>query len=137
MQTSSSMPVALEPALVVADRYRLDRQLGQGGMGTVWAATNLETGQRVAIKLIRDPTRERPELRWRFMREARAAAGVQHPNVVQILDSFELDADTPIMVMELLEGETLGARLSRDRKLSLEETARLLLPAISAVGTAH
>jgi serine/threonine-protein kinase len=71
------------------------------------------------------------------MREARAASAVQHPNVVEVIDVFELDAETPVMVMELLSGETLGRRLARQGQLELDEALAFLLPAVSAVGTAH
>jgi eukaryotic-like serine/threonine-protein kinase len=121
----------------VAGRYRLDRLLGQGGMGEVWAATHTVTRRSVAMKFVKGTANARPELRRRFMREARAASAVQHPNVVEVFDVFEIDAETPVMVMELLSGETLGKRLSREGQLPLAEALAVLLPAVSAVGTAH
>lgn len=123
--------------MIVAGRYRLDRLLGQGGMGIVWAATHTVTRRAVAMKFIRGAAHQQPELRRRFLREAHAAAAVRHPNVVEILDLFEVDADTPVMVMDLLQGETLGQCLTREEKLTLPETARLVLPAVSALGAAH
>jgi eukaryotic-like serine/threonine-protein kinase len=132
------MAVVLEAGTLVADRYRLDRMLGQGGMGVVWAATHAITRRTVAMKFVRSSTlQQRSELRGRLLREAHAAAAVRHPNVVEILDVFELDSDTPVIVMTLLQGETLGQRLAREQSLSLADTASLLLPAISAIGTAH
>lgn len=131
------MAVVLEPGKIIAGRYRLDRVLGQGGMGVVWAATHAVTRRTVAMKFVRSALQQKTELRGRLLREAHAAAAVRHPNVVEILDVFELDADTPVIVMTLLQGETLGQRLARDPPLSLEETASCLLPAISAIGTAH
>jgi eukaryotic-like serine/threonine-protein kinase len=131
------MGIDLASGAVIARRYRLEHQLGEGGMGAVWAATHLLTRRKLAMKFIRGPVHLKPELRRRFLREARAASAVNHANVVQIHDVFELDDDTPVMVMDLLEGETLARRLARDRQLSVEETARLLLPVVSAVGTAH
>ena len=106
-------------------------------MGEVWAATHQVTRRSVAMKFVKGAAHRRPELRRRFMREARAASAVQHPNVVEVFDVFELDAETPVMVMELLSGETLGRRLARDGQLDLDEALALLLPAVSAVGTAH
>jgi eukaryotic-like serine/threonine-protein kinase len=120
---------------VIAGRYRLDRVLGQGGMGQVWCATHTVTRRRVALKFLRgavDPAATR-----RFLREARAASAVEHPNVVTIHDVFALEDGTPLMVMDLLLGETLGDRLRRDQSLSPSEAARLMLPVVSAVGTAH
>jgi eukaryotic-like serine/threonine-protein kinase len=127
----------LAPGVVIAGRYRLDRMLGQGGMGVVWAATHLITRRAVAMKFLRGPLHDRPELRRRFQREARAASAVQHPNVVEIQDVFELDDDTPVMVMDLLVGETLAQRLEAQRRLTVEQMASVLLPVVSAVGTAH
>ena len=87
---------------VVAKRYRLDRELGRGGMGVVWEATHLITRRRVAIKFVLGPAHQRADLRRRFLREARAASAANHPNVVEVHDVFELDDGTPVMVMELL-----------------------------------
>jgi eukaryotic-like serine/threonine-protein kinase len=123
----------------VAERYRLVRPLGVGGMGDVWEATHLMTGRAVAIKRLRSaPHEDRASGgRARFILEAQAACAVEHPNVVEILDLLEMPGERPVIVMELLRGETLADRLARDRSLSVEETARLLLPVVSAVGTAH
>ncbi|HVU03726.1 MAG TPA: serine/threonine-protein kinase [Polyangiaceae bacterium] len=125
------------PGMLVAGRYRLDRLLGRGGMGEVWAVTHEVTGRLSALKLLHGPVRARPDRRRRFLREARAASAINHPNVVQIHDFFELPDGTPVMLMDLLEGETLGARLARERVLSVRDAVDVLLPVISAVGTAH
>jgi hypothetical protein len=122
---------------VVAGRYRLDHLLGEGGMGLVWAATHLVTRRSLAVKFLLGPLNSKPEMRERFLREARAAVAVDHPNVVEIFDVFELDDGTPVMVMALLKGETLEARLQREGTLSLEKVAEIMLPVVSAVGTAH
>jgi len=122
---------------VIAKRYRLDEELGRGGMGVVWAATHLVTRRRVAIKFVRGPSDLRTDLRRRFLREARAASAVIHPSVVEVLDVFELDNETPVMVMELLSGETLRERLTREKKLTLAQTVTILLPVVAAVGSAH
>src|SRR5262245_6252630 len=131
------MSNSLVPGYVVAGRYRLDHLLGQGGMGVVWAATHMITRRTVAMKFLKGPAHARPEMRQRFLREARAATAVKHPSVVEVHDVFELDDETPVMVMDLLSGETLAQRLDTLGKLSLEETAAILLPVVSAVGTAH
>lgn len=106
-------------------------------MGTVWAATHVVTKKPVAIKFLRPDVQHRDDVRQRFLREATAASALRHPNVVDVLDVFELEDHSPILVMELLEGETLGEKLVREERLSVEETAALLLPVLSAVGTAH
>jgi serine/threonine-protein kinase len=122
---------------ILAKRYRLEREIGRGGMGVVWEATHLVTRRRVAIKFVLGPANRRTDLRRRFIREARAASAANHPNVVVVNDVFELDDGTPVMVMELLTGETLRERLVREPRLTLEATASIVLPVVAAVGTAH
>ncbi|WP_437914341.1 protein kinase [Sorangium sp. So ce302] len=127
----------LIPGALVASRYRVDRQLAEGGMGVIWAATHLANGERVALKLLRPGTAEDASTRRRLVREARAAAAVDHPNVPSIHDVLELDNGTPFLVMDLLEGESLRDKLLREAQIPLPELSRILLPVISAVGTAH
>jgi serine/threonine protein kinase len=129
--------IAIEPGVVLSDRYELEMQLGAGGMGVVWSARDLTTGQFVALKVLRPDEDDTQSSRRRFMREARAAAAVRHPNVVMVHDVLLLEDGTPVIVMELLEGEPLSARLRREKTLSVEELARVLLPVVSAVGSAH
>ena len=128
---------ALAAGSLIGGRYRLEHHLGEGGMGTVWSAIHTVTHRAVAMKFLSDSVRERPELRQRFLREASAASALKHPNVVEILDVFDFADASPVMVMELLRGETLGSKLARDQRLGMEETAALLMPVVSAVGTAH
>ncbi len=106
-------------------------------MGEVWSATHTVTQRRYALKFLHRRGVHSAELKRRFLREARAASAIGHESVVGVQDIFELESGTPLMVMELLEGETLGARLQRDGSLSVEASAGLLLPVVSAVGTAH
>ncbi|WP_437967743.1 serine/threonine-protein kinase [Sorangium sp. So ce260] len=127
----------LVPGALVASRYRVDRQLAEGGMGVIWSATHLASGERVALKLLRPGATEDASTRRRLLREARAAAAVDHPNVPCIHDVLELDNGTPFLVMDLLEGESLRDKLVRETQIPLPELSRILLPVISAVGTAH
>jgi tRNA A-37 threonylcarbamoyl transferase component Bud32 len=106
-------------------------------MGMVWAATHLVTRKPVALKMLKPERASDPALRHRFFREARAACAVQHPNIVEIHDVLQLDDGAPVMVMDLLRGESLGSRLDRQPVLPPAEVARLMLPVVSAVGTAH
>ncbi|WP_437958163.1 serine/threonine-protein kinase [Sorangium sp. So ce119] len=131
------MTNTLVPGALVASRYRVDRQLAEGGMGVIWAATHLSSGERVALKLLRPGATEDASTRRRLLREARVAAAVDHPNVPGIHDVLELDNGTPFLVMDLLEGESLRDKLLREAQIPLPELARILLPVISAVGTAH
>jgi serine/threonine-protein kinase len=130
-------PVVLAPGLLVADKYELDAEIGEGGMGVIWSATQRPTRRRVALKFLKILSDSPPDARHRFLREARVASAIRHPNVVDVLDLLEPPGFPPIIVMELLEGEPLQSRLARHGKLSLYAAARLLLPAISAIGTAH
>ncbi len=110
---------------VLADRFRLERELGRGGMGSVWLAHHLSLDIPCAVKFIDDNVDHSEELRSRFQQEARAAAKLRSPNVVQILDHGVWHG-TPFIAMELLEGETLAARLEHRGQLSAGETVRLL-----------
>src|SRR6185437_15112537 len=127
----------LSAGSVIGGRYRLDRLLGRGGMGEVWAATHAVTLREVALKFLKVDDGTLPVMRRRFLREARAAAAVKHPNVILVHDVFELDDQTPVMVMDMLSGEPLSERLAREGAISMAETARLMAPVVSAVGTAH
>jgi serine/threonine-protein kinase len=122
---------------LVGGRYRLEALIGKGGMGVVWAAEHVVTRERVALKLLRAVHAERPDLRRRMIREARAMAAVRHPNVVHVNDLFEAEDGTPVLVMELLRGITLRERLKRSGRMELSEAARLLVPALSAIHVAH
>ena len=127
---------ALEPNRILAGRYRLEVRLGQGGMGSIWRAEHLVLQAPVAVKLIdRDAVPDEDTLS-RFMREAKAAASLRSPHVVQIID-YGVEGPLPFMVMELLEGETLAQRLKRIRRLSRQDTARVLTHVGRAVGRAH
>ncbi|MEA2696802.1 MAG: eukaryotic-like serine/threonine-protein kinase [Myxococcales bacterium] len=105
----------------------------------VWAAQEIETGAPRALKFLRPGADgpEDPDAVKRFLREARVAAAVRHPHVVAIHEVLQLPDGRPVMVMELLSGESLRQRLTREGGMSLEKTASLLLPVASAVGAAH
>jgi serine/threonine-protein kinase len=121
--------------MIIAERYRLERKLGEGGFGVVWAATHLMMKTRVALKFLKAT---KPEAVKRFLREARVTSGLRHPNIVAVHDLFILpETQTPVMVMDGLVGQSLGARLRAETRLSCGETARLLLPVVQALGAAH
>jgi serine/threonine-protein kinase len=121
---------------VLSSRYRLESQLGEGGMGAIWRAEHLALGVPVAVKLI-DPEISRDEsMLARFLREAKAAASLRSPHVVTVLD-YGVDEGRPFIVMELLEGENLRHRLKRLGRLGPSDTARILSHVARAVGRAH
>ncbi|WP_437914885.1 serine/threonine-protein kinase [Sorangium sp. So ce302] len=131
---SDDLQGSLPAGKIIAGRFRIERLIGRGGMGEVYAARNVGTGRDVALKMIRgvaDAAQTR-----RFLREAKAATAIQHPNVIEVLDVFEED-HTPVMVMELLRGEPLSGLRKRRGALQLYEAARLLVPVASALRAAH
>ena len=117
--------------------YRSISLLGEGGMGAVYLAEHPEIGRRVAVKVLRPDLTRDPQLLTRFLNEARAANAIHHPNIIEILDSGTTDDGMPYLVMELLEGETLAARVRRLGKLSLTEALDVAYQTASAVGAAH
>jgi hypothetical protein len=122
----------LAAGTLVGNRFRIERWIEGGGMGDVYAARHVTTGKVVALKIVRSTDRV-----WRFTREARAATAVKHPNVVEVYDLFE-DADgTPVMVMELLQGETFAAYRARVGALTLYDAAQILVPVLRGVHGAH
>jgi hypothetical protein len=124
------------PPLVIADRYRIERQIGRGGMGTVHAALDLLLQRWVAVKVLRDDVMSMPEATARFQREARAAAAFSHPNVVTVHD-VGVSAGHPFLVMELLDGPTLRDVLRQEHRLDPERAIRILRDVASAVQAAH
>jgi serine/threonine-protein kinase len=129
-QSSTSTP------RVIAEKYRLIDLLGRGGMGSVWRAEHLTLNSPVAVKLLEPSVASDPLALARFMREARAAAKLRSPHVVQILD-HGVDQGIPYIVMELLEGESLAARLARQGRLNLKETVLIVSHIARALSRAH
>ncbi|MEY4546784.1 MAG: hypothetical protein RL685_2979 [Pseudomonadota bacterium] len=121
---------------VLGEKYRLVRPLVAGGMGTVWIAEHLSLRSAVAVKLLSREIAETEEGEQRFLREARTAASLRSPHVVQILD-HGVDAGTPYIVMELLDGESLATRLQREQQLGPVQTERIVRHVARAVGRAH
>jgi len=122
---------------VLAGLYRIERRIGEGGMSVVLAATHVPSGQLMAVKLLHQETASAEGAVARFWREARLVSRLQNPHVVKIFDVGMLADDTPYMAMELLQGETLAARMDRLRKMSLDEAKGYLAQACDAVMAAH
>jgi serine/threonine protein kinase/class 3 adenylate cyclase len=120
----------------VGGRYILERKIGGGGMGAIWAAFDPQLQRRVAIKLTTTQRLSTAGAQHHFEKEAKAIAQFRHPNVVQIHD-FGLDKDEPYIVMELLEGEDLETRLTRREKLPPGQVASLLNQVSRALAAAH
>jgi serine/threonine-protein kinase len=114
--TSSDKPAQIvQPGDILAEKYRVERVLGQGGMGVVVLAEHIELRERVAIKFLLDTPADNAELSERFLREARAAVKIKSEHVVRVIDVGRLPSDAPYMVMEYLEGEDLSQRLLAGR----------------------
>ncbi len=129
---------AYEPGVVVAQKFQLVRMLGEGGMGSVWVAKNLALDVHVALKLIRPELSETvPGLGERLLQEARAAASIDHPAVIQIFDFGLTELKDPFIAMELLHGESLAGVIKRRGKISPVRAVQTLLPIADALLSAH
>jgi serine/threonine-protein kinase len=119
----------------LADRYRIERELGQGGMATVYLAEDLRHGRKVAVKVLL------PELAAvlgaeRFLSEIHVTAGLQHPHILPLFDSGQADGQL-FYVMPYVEGESLRARLDRERQLPIDDALRIAREVGSALSYAH
>lgn len=124
------------PGQVVAARYRLERTLARGGMGSVWVARHLQLDVDVAVKFMSAEATAAANGLARFEREAKACAKLKSSHIVQILD-YGVENEVLHMVMELLSGEDLATRLERVRRLSLPAVASLLGQACKGLALAH
>jgi len=129
----TSFPPPLRAAL--ADRYRIERELGRGGMATVYLAEDLKHHRQVAIKVLRPEVASAlgPE---RFLREIELAANLAHPNILPLHDSGEVEG-TFYYIMPYLPGESLRDRLAREHQLPLDEALRITREVADALGHAH
>jgi len=116
--------------------YELVRELGSGGMGTVWEGRHSTLGRRVAVKVLHERFTRNPELLARFIREGMAAARIEHPHVASVYDVGQED-HRAWLVMELLEGEDLGALLNRETRVDAARAVDLMLPVLAALAEAH
>jgi serine/threonine protein kinase len=126
----------LTVAAIAGGRYRVERVLGQGGMAAVYLARDSELDRPVAIKVLAEHLAGDESFRRRFLREARMAARLSHPNIVQVYDAGE-DDGRPYIVMECVEGATLAEELKRVGKLDPAQTVDLALQACGGLEHAH
>ena len=142
------MPPAFARDELIADRFRIGRFLGQGGMGQVFEAEDVELGDRIALKVIRPGVADNAAMIERFKQEALLARQVTHPNVCRIFDLFQHRSATAdawgrpassivLLTMELLPGETLAQRLSTRGPLPLHRAVPLIRQMASALDAAH
>lgn len=121
----------------ISNRYRIERPIGEGGMGMVYAAVDETLDRRVAIKVIKDPHLLGTDGLARFQKEARTAASLSHPHIVTIHDYGVDDAGSPYLVMELLDGHSLRAAIVKDGRMTASRAVAILGALWSAVDAAH
>jgi serine/threonine-protein kinase len=139
LQVSTEYRPEADPLLgkVIDGRYEVEVVLGEGGMGTVYRARHRALGKRFALKVMRPELARQGDLAGRFIQEARAAAAIDHQNVVQITDFGELPGGTPYFVMELLEGEPLSKILKKTGPLPAVRAVRILQQVAAGLAAAH
>jgi eukaryotic-like serine/threonine-protein kinase len=128
--------VKYEAGLVLADRYRLEEVIANGGMGQVWRALDQTLGRQVAVKVVRPEAAEESGFLDRFRAEARNSAALQHPNIVTVYD-FGEGKHSAYMVMELIDGQPLSAVIRERGALPPAEATEILFQAALALQAAH
>jgi eukaryotic-like serine/threonine-protein kinase len=122
---------------LVAGKYRVERLIGQGGMGVVVAAVHVELEEPVAIKFLLPAVRGRPNVIARFLREARAAARIKNEHVARVTDVGTLENGAPYLVMEYLKGNDLATELRRKGRFAVRDAVDYVLQAAEAIAEAH
>lgn len=122
---------------IVADRYHIEKKLGEGGMGAVYLGEHVKMGRKSAIKVMTQSMASDPEAIARFNREAANAARINHPNVCAIYDFGETEDGTIYLAMEFIEGETLSDMQHREGALELDRAVEILQQTGEALQAAH
>jgi eukaryotic-like serine/threonine-protein kinase len=129
--------MALELGQVIAEKYRIVRPIGKGGMGTVYEAENLIIHKKVAVKVLDEQASKQPSLVQRFLREAKLIGGINNDHIVQIHDLGTLPDGHNYLVMEYLQGETLAQRLERHGRMSPDDIIPLFTQILRGLSAAH
>jgi len=122
---------------VIAGRFRVEREIGRGGMGTVYRASHLGLERPVAVKILKQEFAAHPEVAERFMREARTMARLKHPRAAMIFDAGHLADGRPFIVMEYVEGATLAEALQREGTFEPERAVRVACEILDVLSEAH
>ncbi|HVG30015.1 MAG TPA: protein kinase [Pyrinomonadaceae bacterium] len=134
----AELTLTLPVERTVEGRYRLERLIGKGGMGAVYEATHLKLNHKVAVKILGGQMFGDPSALRRFEREAQALARLsQHPNIVSVHDYGELATEGAFLVMDLIEGESLGSLLKRERRVAPARAADIFEQVLEGLGAAH
>ena len=135
--TSPTQHTPIIPGSVLAGKYRVERIIGQGGMGVVVEARHIALDDRVALKFLLPEHSQNPEAAARFLREARAAVKIKSEHVARVSDVGTLDSGAPYMVMEFLEGADLSQTLERLGVLQVEDAVDYITQGCEAIAEAH
>jgi serine/threonine-protein kinase len=122
---------------ILADRYRIIKLLGEGGMGQVFEAQHININKRFAIKLLRPETVANPEAVQRFRQEAWSASSIGHENIVAIDDFASLPSGAVYLAMEYLQGMSLADRMNQEPALTIPEALSVILQVASGLAAAH
>jgi serine/threonine-protein kinase len=129
--------VNLLPGQILAEKYRIIRQIGQGGMGAVFEGENVRIRRRVAIKTLHAAVSMKEDVIQRFEREAQAAGRIGSEHIVEVLDMGELPDSTRYMVMEFLEGQTLGERIVKQGRIAPRDMVPIMDQLLEGLEAAH
>ena len=129
--------MALSPGQLIDGKYKIERQLGVGGMGAVYEGENVRIHRKVAIKVLHAAVATKADIVQRFEREAQAAGRIGSAHIVEVLDLGNLPDGDRFMVMEYLDGESLGDRLKRVKQFSPHELAPIIVQVLEGLAAAH
>src|SRR6478672_8862433 len=127
----------IAPGTLLVGKYKVTREIGRGGMATVYEAEHMSLGKRIAVKVLAQELAASTVVIERFFREARAAASVKSPHIVDVYDSGRLEDGRPFIAMELLEGESLYDRMARVRLIDARTTVRVIAQCAKGLVKAH
>ncbi|MBA3805275.1 MAG: serine/threonine protein kinase, partial [Acidobacteria bacterium] len=122
---------------IIAGRFRIECEIGRGGMGTVYRATHLGLERPVAVKIIKTEFASDPHVTDRFLREARTMARLRHPHAAMIFDAGNLPDGRHFIVMEFVEGSTLSDTLVREGRFTPERAVRIASDICDVLAEAH
>src|SRR5215468_3953010 len=124
------------PGVLVDNKYRLAERIGGGGMGDVFRADSMATSRPVAIKFLHPELAQNMDVAQRFFQEAQAVTKIRHPNVVEVIDAGTGDMG-PYIVMEYLDGESVGSALTRVSRFDVDAAVATAIPVLEALDAAH
>lgn len=122
---------------IFQETYRIERQIGEGGMGQVYQARHVRLEKNFAIKVLTQAAAKKEGTLKRFKSEALVTSAIGHPHILEVIDFNETTEGNPYIVMEYLEGEDLATRIARQKRLTLEETASIFRQTASALTATH